>query len=167
MRDFQSFKQRRLRQDPTAAKYSDYEWERAYKAYLSARGHSVETPSDSSSGAGGINRSRGRAKGKASGAGIELDQVPAGFRTACIIGWAGGFFVSVILGWFISTMGGGAAGLIGFLAGCALLTFFSALVGLLFTLMRQQMQLQQSLDALHAAYRSEMMGKRPSSESES
>lgn len=149
MRDFQSFKQRRLRQDPTAAKYSDYEWERAYKAYLSARGHSLETPSDHSAGPG-----RGRAKGKAGGAGIELYQVPAGFRTACIIGWAGGFFVSVILGWFISTMGGGAAGLIGFLAGCALLTFFSALVGLLFTLMRQQMQLQQSLDALHAAYRS-------------
>ncbi len=163
MKDFASFKQQRLRQDPTAGKYSDYEWERAYKAYLNARGHVSEEAHEKSSSRG--NR---RARANQRGASVMVfNAVPASFRTAAAVAWVGGFFVSVFVGWFISSMGGGAAGLIGFLAACALLTFFSALIALLYSLMSQQLQLHQSLEALSAGRRPDNTGKRPISESES
>jgi predicted lipid-binding transport protein (Tim44 family) len=164
MKDFASFKQQRLRQDPTAGKYSDYEWERAYKAYLSARGHAPEEANEKSSNRG--HRRAVRTKSRAPST-MVFNAVPASFRTAAVVAWVGGFFVAVFVGWFISSMGGGAAGLIGFLAGCALLTFFSALIGLLFSLMSQQLQLHQSLEALSAELRSDSTGKRPINESES
>jgi hypothetical protein len=162
MIDFETFKQKRLRQDPTAGKYSDYEWDRAYKAYLSARGQASDTPSDSAT------PSRGRRRARSSGArgnGPSLAPLASGFRTVCVVALVSGFFVAVFLGWFISTMGG-VAGLIGFLAGCALLAFFSALVAILYGVNGQLMNVHQSLERVLSASRAEETeGKRPSSES--
>jgi hypothetical protein len=166
MSDFATFKQMRLRQDPGAGNYSEYEWERAYKAYLSARGHSVK---DGREGGGGTATRRHR---KSSSSGVReglqsLHFVPAGFRTICLIAWGSGFFVAVFIGWFIGSMGGGGAGLIGFLAGCALVGFFSALVGLLYHLMSECIKVQQILAHLESptGNHSTTEGNRPNSES--